>query len=144
MHYENLPIYKKAFELSVLMETVVRHFSRYHRYQIGADLRKQSRELLALVIKANFSRDKIAAITHLRDKSEEMKLIILVAKEVKAFNGFKQFQHAAQLATEISKQSQGWLNSKHKQRPESSSANGSGERAKDHCASAPPDRVTKL
>jgi hypothetical protein len=139
MHYENLPIYKKALELTVFMETIVKHFSRFHRYEIGADMRKMSRNLAALVIKANFSVDKVGAITELRDKSEEMKLTIVIGKEVKAFQNFRHFQRAAVLATDISRQSQGWLNSKLNKRPESSPAKRRGERAKDHCASTPPD-----
>ena len=30
--YEHLPIYLKAMELSVYLDTVVRNFSRYHKY----------------------------------------------------------------------------------------------------------------
>jgi len=44
-YYENLPIYKKAVELTVLLENTVRGFSRYHKYAIGADMRSQARGL---------------------------------------------------------------------------------------------------
>lgn len=110
MHYENLPVYQKTIEMSVLMENIVKHFSRFHRYELGAEMRKLAREIAVAVVKANFATDKIVAITHLRDKSEEMKLTIMIAKEVKAFKSFKQFQQAVVLAVEVSKQSQGWLN----------------------------------
>ena len=122
MYYENLPIYKSSVQLCVYIEQSVQKFSRYHRYQLGADLRRQSRALVSLVIQANFAGDKIAAITELRNNSEEMKLLVVLAKEVKAFNSFNQFQQAAQLSAEISRQSQGWLNSQRHNRPESSSA----------------------
>ena len=39
--YEHLAIYKKSLELAVYMETAVKGFSRYHKYTIGAALRKQ-------------------------------------------------------------------------------------------------------
>ncbi len=52
-HYENLPIYKKAVGLTVLMEATVREFSRYHKYSIGTDMRNLSRSIAALIIKAN-------------------------------------------------------------------------------------------
>ena len=107
-------------ELTVFIEQAVRDFSRYHRYQLGADLRSSARELTSLVMQANFACDKIGVITQLRNKSEEMKLLIVLAKEVKAFVSFSQFQQAALLAAEISRQSQGWLNSRQRQRPESS------------------------
>jgi len=138
MHYENLPIYKRAVELAVFLETIVKHFPRFHRYEIGADMRKMSRDLATLVIAANFATDKVTAITALRDKSEEMKLTLVIAKEIKAFKSFNQFQRAALLSADISRQSQGWLNSKRSKRPESPPAKRRGERAQDHCASAPP------
>ena len=145
MHYENLPIYKRSMELAILMEAVVANFSRLHRYDLGADLRKQARGLAALVIKANFAnhQQKAVVIAQLRDKSEEMKLCIIIAKEVKAFKSFKQFQQVALLAADISKQSQGWLNSKRGKRPESPTAKRGSERAEDHCVSAPPNRVRR-
>ena len=107
-------------ELTLFIEQTVRHFSRYHRNQLGADLRRLSRELTLLIMQANFASEKVVVITKLRDKSEEMKLLIVLAKEVKAFVSFSQFQQAAQLAQQISRQSQGWLNSRQRQRPESS------------------------
>ena len=110
-YYENLPIYKKAMELAVYIEQVVRNFSRYHKYTIGSDLRNLSRALPALVIKANSQGEKKSLLTELRDRSEEMKLTIMIAKEIKAFKSFNQFQNAATLAVNISRQSEGWLKS---------------------------------
>jgi len=107
-YYENLPIYKKSMELAVYMENAVRGFSRYHKYTIGTDMRDLSRNLVALIIKANSRKDKRKLLTELRDRSEEMKVNIMIGKEVKAFKSFRQFQHAASLAVEISRQCEGW------------------------------------
>ncbi len=108
-YYENLPIYKKSMELAVYMEDVVRNFSRYHKYTIGADMRDLSKNLVTLIIKANSRKDKRKLLTELRDKSEEIKVNIMIGKEIKAFKSFKQFQHAASMPVEISRQSEGWL-----------------------------------
>ena len=51
--YEHLPIYRKAFDLSVYLENVARNFSRYHKYTLGADLRNISRMIVRLIIRAN-------------------------------------------------------------------------------------------
>ena len=67
-YYENLPIYKKAVELTVLLENTVRGFSRYHKYAIGADMRGLARGIAALIIKANSEKDKTRTLTELRDK----------------------------------------------------------------------------
>jgi hypothetical protein len=49
--YEHLPLYKTAMELTVYIETVVRSFSRYHKYTLGTDLRQQSRALVTVIIR---------------------------------------------------------------------------------------------
>lgn len=43
--YEHLPIYKKAMDLAVYFEKVVRNFSRYHKYTLGSELRAKSWDL---------------------------------------------------------------------------------------------------
>src|SRR3989339_588932 len=100
-YYENLPIYKKSIELAVFLENVVRNFSRYNKYALGAELRDTSRQLFTLVIRANSQREKISTLIELRDSGEVMKALIVMAKEVKAFTNFKEFQQAAMLASEI-------------------------------------------
>ncbi len=46
-YYENLPIYKKAMETAVYFETIVRNFSRYNKYNLGAEMRTKSRDIVA-------------------------------------------------------------------------------------------------
>jgi hypothetical protein len=36
--YEHLPIYKKAMDLAIYFEQVVRNFSRYHKYTLGSEV----------------------------------------------------------------------------------------------------------
>jgi len=47
--YEHLPIYKKAYELTIYFENTVRNFSRYHKYTLGTELRELSREVMQLI-----------------------------------------------------------------------------------------------
>ncbi|OGG99120.1 MAG: hypothetical protein A2600_04925 [Candidatus Lambdaproteobacteria bacterium RIFOXYD1_FULL_56_27] len=115
--YENLPIYKKALELAVVIEEAVRGFPRYHKYALGQDLRTQSRGLVELILRANSRSDKAPLLTELRDQAEAMKVGLMIGKEIKAFSSFKQFEKAATLAVEIARQSEGWLKS---QRPKGS------------------------
>lgn len=56
--YDHLPIYQKAMEMGVYLDTVVRKFNRYHKYTIGQDLRDLSRNTIKLIIRANFAADK--------------------------------------------------------------------------------------
>jgi len=39
---EHLPIYKASYDLCLYLEQVVRGFSRYHKYALGADIRDRA------------------------------------------------------------------------------------------------------
>ena len=109
--YEHLPIYKKAMEVSIYLQNIVRNFSRYNKYSIGADLRELSRDILLLIIKANSSRDKKKDLRELVSCCEMLKTMLIFAKEARAFDNFKSFQHASSMAVILCKQSEGWLKS---------------------------------
>jgi hypothetical protein len=51
--YDFLPIYKKAFDLCIYFEKIVKNFSRYNKYTLGADLRNKSRAICVCIAKAN-------------------------------------------------------------------------------------------
>ncbi len=51
--YEHLPIYRKAMDVAVYFEKIVRNFSRYNKYTLGSELREKSRQIVELIIKAN-------------------------------------------------------------------------------------------
>ncbi len=112
--YEHLPIFRKAMEMSVYLDSVVRNFSRYNKYTIGTDMRNLSREIFLLIIRANSAYDKAPALRELVERCEMLKTMLFFAKEVQAFNNFKSFQHAAGMAESLCRQSQGWLNKQKK------------------------------
>ena len=109
--YEHLPIYKKAMETAVYFEKIVRRFSSYNKFTLGRELRAVSRDILKLIIKANSSREKLPVLYELRERLEELKVLIRIAKEAQAFKGFKSFQHAVEGAVSVSKQNEGWIKS---------------------------------
>ncbi|MDA3896747.1 MAG: four helix bundle protein [Desulfobacteraceae bacterium] len=109
--YEHLPIYRKAMELAVYLDGVVRNFSRYHKYSTGQELRNLSRNIIKMIIRANSSVDKTETLTELVENGEMLKTMLFYAKEVKAFSNFNSFQHATGLSVSICKQSEGWLQS---------------------------------
>ena len=111
--YEHLPIYKKAMDMAVYVEQVVKGFSKYHKYTIGADLRNLTREVVRLIISANSKADqeRRAALLQLRDTTEQVKVTIRICKEVKAFRNFNSFQYVAGLAVNIGRQCEGWIRS---------------------------------
>ena len=107
--YEHLPIYKAAMDLTVYLEQVVRNFSRYHKYTLGSDLRQQSRELVTLIIRANSRADKLPVLHDLRERLESLQVLLKISKEVKAFQKFTAYAHAAELVVSLSRQNEGWI-----------------------------------
>ena len=64
--YEHLPIYKQAVDVAVHFEKIVAGFTRYHKYTLGTELRNKSREVVALIVRANAAHDKQAELLALR------------------------------------------------------------------------------
>ena len=108
---EHLPIYKASYDLCLSLEQVVRSFSRYHKYTLGADLRDGARRVLKLVVRANTRRDKGPVLLELREEVEELKVVLRLCQDVKAFANFDAFEQAITKAVEIAKQNEGWLKS---------------------------------
>lgn len=112
MIYDELPIFKSALDFVVYIETIVKGFEKYHKYTLGSDLRTYAQKMLFLVHRANISRgSRVKAIEELRDTCEEIKMLLRVAKELRAFKSFNSFEHSSKLIVAICRQSQSWLNS---------------------------------
>lgn len=110
-HTEHLPIYKSSYDLCLYLEQVVHGFSRYHKYSLGTDLRDAGRRALKLVVRANACRDKAPALLELREALEELKVLLRLGQDVRAFQRFGAFEHAIGLVVEVAKQNEGWLKS---------------------------------
>lgn len=107
--YEHLPIYKKAYDLLLYFEKIVRGFSRYHKYTHGTALRQQMHEILRLLRQANGAEDKAPLLLQARERLEDLKLTIRVCKDVQAFPNFNSFQYSINEVVGICKQNEGWL-----------------------------------
>ncbi|MCP4270224.1 MAG: four helix bundle protein [Candidatus Brocadiaceae bacterium] len=107
--YEHLPIYKKAMDMTIYFEKIVRSFSRYNKYTLGTELREKSRKVVELIIKANSTTAKRPLLLELRERLEGLKILIRLCKEVKAFNRFNSFVYASDLVIDISRQNEGWM-----------------------------------
>lgn len=109
--FEHLPIYKKAYDLTIYFENIVRNFSRYHKYTVGTELRQLSRESLRLIRRANNSSNKAPILEQLRDRLEDLKLTIRLCKDLKSFPNFNSYQYSINEVVNLCKQNEGWLKS---------------------------------
>jgi hypothetical protein len=106
--YENLPVYKKALDLAVYIETIVFYFSRYHKYTVGTDLRNLSRHIVVLIAKANLKSVRKETLAQSLESIEELKILIRICKETKAFRSLKSYEFAARLTIDVARQCEGW------------------------------------
>ncbi len=110
------PIYRDIQRLLVHTEAVVRRFSRYHKYTVGTDMRRQAMLLMRGVHRACFDRAQQARhIEALVWAVDDFKLTLQLAKEVGAFAdpsrseaSFAQFEATLNLVATIGKQCGGW------------------------------------
>ena len=111
--YEHLPIFRKMFDLTVYLEKAVRHFPRYHKYTLGSELRSMCHDGLGFIAEANSlaPMERRAVLLRLRLVLERIKIHLMLAREVQAFNRTKSFFHATGLIVDVSRQNEGWLRS---------------------------------
>jgi hypothetical protein len=118
------PIYRDCRRLLLHTEQVVRHFSRYHKYTIGTDLRQQAMAVMRTVHLAVYDKTNQAQHIHsLVWVVDSYKLTLQLCIELGTFvhsksrkatptqesaPGFAAFELAAQLAAAIGKQCGGW------------------------------------
>jgi len=113
MRSEHLPIFKATLDLCVYVDSIVKNQEKYHKYGIGTEIRDASRQMLYLLSIANTKRGihRVDTLEQMVEKCETLKMMILLAKELKAFKSFKQFEHSSHLSVNVCRQAQAWLNS---------------------------------
>jgi hypothetical protein len=106
---KQMPLWRDANQLLLLIEDTVRHFPRYHKYTLGSDLRKQAMNVCRWIARA--VHDKQGRAQHIKRLIfciDDMKILIQLGKELKVFPNFKVFQSLAELAVGLGRQSGGW------------------------------------
>jgi len=107
--YEHLPIYRDAYDLALHLENLVRHFSRYHKYTLGTDLRNAGRRVLETVIEANSSTDRGGRLLELRQQLERFKVLARLCHDAGGFASRGSYLHVAERITNLARQNEGWL-----------------------------------
>ena len=86
-------------------------FTSRRWYTLGSELRNQSRAVVSAIVKANSEADKLPSLLALRDRLEELTLLVRLSKEVRAFKSFKSYQYAVEEVVSVSRQNEGWIRS---------------------------------
>lgn len=106
----HLPIWRDAQRLLVWAEQAVRGFARYHKYTVGTQIRQQALLVCRGVLRsqAQTGRERLAGVTDLHLAAEELKLLLQLAKEVRAFRSWAEFEQGVDLALAVARQAAGW------------------------------------
>ena len=106
------PIAKLSHRILADVENAVRRFPRFHKYQIGADLRAYAMQTARCIHKAWRDPDqRLARVLELCSAVDDLKISMQLGKAVKAFGSFAEFEALAKLVHELGSQSGGWLKS---------------------------------
>ncbi len=92
-NYNNFPILRDARLMMIEIERIVKDFPRYHKNTLGAELRKKAIQIYQLVSRAIQSKqNRKQWIESLVYAIGDFKCQIQIAKELKIFKNFKQFE----------------------------------------------------
>ena len=109
MSFDLPPIVKLAKRLLLDIEQAVRGFSRYHKYNLGKDLREQAMHLVRVCHRAWRDRPRQLHWTEqLVWAIDEIKLSLQLGSELRAFQSFGQFEALIREAEELGRQAGGW------------------------------------
>ncbi|MGL4332209.1 MAG: four helix bundle protein [Bacteroidales bacterium] len=83
MNYNQLPVFKAAYDLLLEFFNSTQHMKREYRYSLGEELKKEMMNLLIAVYRASLSEDKQGHILQAREHMEVVKLHIRLLFDLK-------------------------------------------------------------
>lgn len=110
MIYDNLPVYKAAYDLLIMIFRLNRNFHRDYRYTLGENIKKELVDLLVCIYQANASNEKKGILEKAREHVVVVKLQIRLLSDLKQIS-LKQYALAAERIESVSKQLAAWQRS---------------------------------
>ena len=113
-----LPVFRKMYDLNLMLIRLVNNFPKQYKYNVGDELIKTSLRLFKHLFAANREYDnKIKKVEHLDnflDDYDLLKVLIRLANEERMFS-IKDAANLALLTENITKQINGWRNKSSKE-----------------------------
>lgn len=107
MIYDNLPVYKAAYDLLLYMFKLGRNFQREYRYTLGENIKRELTDLLVCIYKANCTAQKHPILEKAREHVVVVKLQIRILADLKQIS-LRQYATAAENIESVSKQLASW------------------------------------
>lgn len=109
-NYDNLPVYKSAYDLLLYVFQIGHNMQRDYRYTLGETLKKELVGILVLIYKANMVTGKSDIIAEARERIVVVKLHLRLLCDLKQIS-MKGYANGAQMAESVSKQLAAWQKS---------------------------------
>lgn len=109
-NYDNLPVYKAAYDLLLYVFQIGHNMQRDYRYTLGETLKKELVGILVLIYKANMVTGKSDIIAEARERIVVVKLHLRLLCDLKQIS-MKGYANGAQMAESVSKQLAAWQKS---------------------------------
>ena len=105
--YFDLPVYKKTYDLLLVLLDLSSDLSKTYKYTLGERIQSESIELIVNIYKANSSMEKLQFISKSREHIEIIRLMIRILHDVKQIS-LKRMIFINTIIEDISKQLVGW------------------------------------
>ena len=115
------PIFVKTYDLLVWLEQALAKFPKEQRFRLAARIEESLMRFYDLILYAARAKDRYSLLREADIELEKLRTLLRAAKDVKAMN-FQQYQHAAEMTTEVGKLLGGWMNKIKQATPAESSA----------------------
>ena len=106
--YDQLPVFKKSYDLLLAVYQSVSMFGKEYKYTVGENLKKEALELIVCIYKANTRIEKSGMINEAKEHLELIRLYIRIAKDLKQIT-LKKMIFLNEFIESISKQLTGWV-----------------------------------
>ena len=109
-HYENLPVFKATYQLTLSVQKAMPNLSRDVRYTIGQGLVKLLMNTIVCIYEANLSNDKHLILMRARKMIVEAKVTLRILNDMHQIS-IGQYTQLSEQAELVSKQFTAWDNS---------------------------------
>ena len=108
--YDNLPVYKKTYDLLIQLFRIGQNMERDYKFTIGENLKKEVIELIMNVYRANSRTEKTPLIEAARENTEVVRLLLRLLQDMKQIS-LNEFVSVNEKIEDISKQLSYWQRS---------------------------------
>ncbi|MDD2438558.1 MAG: four helix bundle protein [Massilibacteroides sp.] len=107
MIYDQLPVFKTAYDMLLQVFNCCRNMQRDYRYTLAEKLKNETIELLICIYNANKSQDKLAYIEKAQEHLVVVKIQIRLLNDLKQIS-LRRYAAYAESVASISKQLTAW------------------------------------